>query len=73
MIRILKKGETKMSLLEPLTYDRLRWEYTTRQLLKLAAFMKLDVSDIPKNGKRKYKLAKKIWNNCHRNPKATFK
>lgn len=54
-----------MSLLEPLTYDRLRWELTTSKLLKLAAFMKVDVSGIPKN--RKDKLAKRIWDNCTRN------
>ena len=59
-----------MSLLEPLTYDRLRYELTTSELFQLADSMKIDTSDIPKN--RKEKLAKKIWNNCSKNPKATF-
>ena len=54
-----------MSILEPITYDRLRWELTTKQLIGLANAMNIDISDIPKN--RKEKLAKKIWKHCGRN------
>ena len=48
-----------MSLIKPLTYDRLRWEFTTKQIIKLADFMKIDISSI--NKKKKRKLADYVW------------
>lgn len=54
-----------MSILQPITYDRLRWELTTKQLIELASIMNMNIENIPKN--QKEKLAKKIWEYCSRN------
>lgn len=58
-----------MSLLQPITYNRLRWELTTKQLIQLANFMNIDIDNIPKN--KKEKLTKKIWECCNRNKEET--
>ena len=43
-----------------LDYALLRWEMTTSQLVQLAELMRVDISDIPKNGKRKLMLANRM-------------
>lgn len=57
-------------LLDKVTYSKLRYEYTTKQLIQFTTLMKINLEGC--GLKKKRELANKIWDYCHNNPKATF-
>lgn len=54
-------------MFEPLTFEKLRWEYTTSKLIEFAKYIKIDISKC--NLKNKRKLAKFIWQRTTRGNK----
>ena len=44
-----------------ITWDKLRWEFKTSQLIKLAGMLRVNIEDIPMNSQCKGKIAKRIY------------